>query len=314
MEFVSLHHHTTFSFGDGYGPVEDHARLCAELGMSAMAVTEHGHTSSHVQLERAAAKHGIKPIYGLEAYTAPPKTQAKFHQTVLAMNLEGYRNLNRLTGRSHSEGFYYRPTIHPDWWEEYGAGLIVTSGCSDSLLSCTLLGGKSLGDKRERASRDDMAAAERVVRHYQEIFGDRYYLETQRFPGLERTCVLNPAFAELSRRTGAPLVATADVHYPYAEDNAMQRILHAAHRGSLGTVDAADAAWEYDIHLSIPTSDAEIGKQLMATGLTRAQAWEAICHTAEIAERCAVELPKSKRLRYPVTEADLLPWTSTGTG
>jgi DNA polymerase-3 subunit alpha len=299
MTWVSLHHHTTMSNGDGFDKVEKHVEVAASYGMSAMAVTEHGNVSSHVQLEKAADKHGIRPIFGLEAYTASANTRQKFHQTVLAETLDGYHNLNKLVGRSYAEGFYQWPTIHPDWWGEHANGLIVTSGCSDSWLGCILLGGKSLGDKRDRASAEDIRTAERLIRQFQEWFGkDNYYLETQRFPDLPRCCTHNEIYAELSRRTDAPLVATADVHYPYPEDNAMQRILHAAHRG--GTVETADASWEYDIHLSIPKSDREIGRQLMRTGLSRRDAWEAICNSAEIAARCDFRLPKNERLRFPL--------------
>ena len=306
MEFCSIHTHTTFSFGDGYGTPEKHAERLAWLGMYSAAVTEHGNISSHVQWEKACTKHGIKPLFGMEAYTAQPKEKRKFHQTVVAVDQVGYRNLNRLVGLSYAEGFYQWPTVHPEWWAEYAEGLLLTSGCADSLLSCTLLGGKSLGDKRERASADDMRAAERVIRQYKEWFGDRYYLEVQRFPGLPRACVLNPAFAELGRKCKVPLVATADVHYPYPDENEMQKILHSAHRGK--TIVQSEADWEYDILLTYPLSDKEIGRQLMATGLTRAEAWDSICASRDIADRCTVVLPKNERIRYPVSESDLEPW------
>ena len=315
MRFCSLHHHTTASTGDGYGKVSEHVKVAADYGMKALAVTEHGNSSSHVKLEKECTAAGIKPLFGLEAYTAPPETRQKFHQTVIAETQQGYANLNELIGRSYSEGFYQWPTIHSEWWSEYGSGLVITSGCSDSELNCTLLGGKSLGEKRDRISQWDMDNAEKVIRHFKSIFGDGYYLETQRFPDLERTCLLNPALAELSIRCKVPLVATADVHYPYPADNAMQRILHAAHRGA--TVEQVDASWEYDVLLSIPTSDKEIGLQLMATGLTRMQSWDAICNSEEIADRCTVVLPKSERMEYPGTTEDMKPWpqsTSTGTG
>jgi len=306
MIFCSLHTHTTFSFGDGAGIPDYHMERLADLGYLAAAATEHGNTASHPQWEKAGAKHGVKPIFGLEAYTAPPKEKRKFHQTVMAMDNAGYHNLNQLVSMSYAKGFYQWPTIHPEWWADHAEGLIVTSGCADSLLSCTLLGGKSLGEKRERASRQDMRACERVIRQYQEWFGDRYYLEVQRFPGLKRACTLNPAFAELSRRTGVPLVATADVHYPYPSENAIQRILHAAHRG--GTVEQMDASWEYSVLLTYPTSDKEITDDLIGTGLTRVEATSSIRHSNDIAQRCNVTLPKAGLLRYPIAAEDFLPW------
>ncbi len=306
MRFVSLHSHSTYSYGDGYAPVADHVNRVADLNMPALALTEHGNVSSWVQLEKAADKAGVHAVFGMEAYCAPKGERRKFHQTLLAENMAGLRNLNELVGRSYAEGFYQWPTVEGHMLADHAAGLIATSGCADSHLSCSLLGGKSLGEKRDRASTFDFAEAVKVALRYKELFGDGYYLEVQRFPGLARACTLNPAFARISEKTGIPLVATADVHYPFPHENEMQKILHAAHRG--GTVDQVEASWEYDILLTYPTSDRQILKQLMATGLTRKQAWDAICNTGEIAERCQVVLPKNERLRYPGTEEDMLPW------
>lgn len=305
MKYVSLHTHSTFSYGDGYGPVKDHVSRVLGLGMGALALTEHGNLSSHVQLEKACNAVGIKPIFGCELYLAPDSEARKWHQTVVAMNEEGLRNLNRIVTASY-KNFYKWPTVTWKMLEEFNEGLIVLSGCADSLLSCTLLGGKSNGDKRDDYSRQDYLAARRVVRRYQKVFGDRYYLETQRFPGLARTRKLNPALARLGDDTGARLVGTADVHYPLGSDNEMQKILHAAHRGS--TVAATEASWEYDILLTYPTSDEEIVDDLVGTGLTEDQAVAAVLETNAIAQRCNVELPKNEPIKYPITAEDWEPW------
>lgn len=301
MKYVSLHSHSTFSYGDGFGPVKDHVERVASLGMTALALTEHGNLSSHAQLEKAANVAGIKPIFGCELYVAPPKEARKCHQTVLAMNEEGLRNLNRIVTISW-KNFYRWPTVHWDVLKEYSDGLAVLSGCADSVLSCTLLGGKSYGDKRLEYDDQHFKRARRVIERYQEVFGERYFLEVQRFPGLDRTCVLNPAFAELSEITGSRLVASSDVHYPFPTDNTMQTILHAAHRGS--TVEKTEASWEYDILLTYPLSDEEIRGQLRATGLTKDQAEEAIRNTARIADACNVELPKNEPIRFPLPKND----------
>lgn len=288
MIWVSLHTHSTFSFGDGFGPVDSHVRRVKELGMTSLALTEHGNVSSHVQLEKACNKYGIKPIYGLEAYCAPENERRKCHMILLASNEEGYRNLNRIVteswktlGTTSKSQF---PTVHWPVLKAYNEGIIALSGCADSQLSCTLLGGKSFGDKRLEYSENDFQRAVRVIERYQKVFGDRYYIEVQRFPGLERTCVLNPAAEKLSAVTGALLAATADVHYPYARDNEMQKILHAAHRGM--DVVAAESSWEYDILLTYPETDKEIYRDLRATGLSKEAAKSAVENTQEIAQRC----------------------------
>lgn len=278
-----------------------HVARAADLGMSAIAFTEHGNVSSHVKAEKAGQQYGIKTLYGCELYTASTQTQSKWHLTALAENADGYANLNRLVSRAWAEGFYYWPTVSGSMLADHADGLIVLSGCADSLLSCTLLGGKSNGPKRETASSWDIDAAERVVRNFADLLGDGYYLETQQFPELQRCRTLNPILAELSRRTGVPLVATADVHYPMPEDNDMQKILHAAGRGT-GSVEAQEATWEYDIRLTLPLSDRQIRSALMRTGLTGRQAEQAIYSTGEIADRCTVTLPKNERIRFPMPE------------
>ena len=279
--------------------------FCATSGMKAMALTEHGNTSSHVQLEKACLKYGIKPIFGLEAYIAPPKERRKFHQTILAMNSVGLENLNRLVTQSWKD-FYRWPTIHLHRLQEYNEGLIVLSGCADSALSCALLGGKSFGDKFDSVTGESYTRALGLAEWYQKVFGDRFYLECQRFPQLDRTRALNPAFERLSSDTGIPIVATSDCHYVYARDNEMQKILHAAHRGS--TVAVAEAGWEYSCTLDIPADDGRVYDDLIGTGLSKSAAEDALFNTGLIADRCNVELPKVDTIKYPISDEDYVPW------
>jgi DNA polymerase-3 subunit alpha len=295
VKFVSLHHHTTFSYMDGYGTPEAHVRRSADLGMSAASVTEHGNVTSHVQHEKAARKAGVKPLFGLEAYTAlGEKERRKFHLTILASNEVGYQNLMQITSRSYAEGFYQWPTVSGGMLGDHHEGLIVLSGCSDSLLACSLLGGKSI--EPADASYD---RAKRTALKFRSLFGDRYYLECQMFPELARTKTLNEAWERLSSETGIPLVATADVHYPDPDDNEMQVILHAAGRGA-GSVAAQEAGWEYDIRLTHPGSDRIAYDRMCAAGLSRNGAVQALRNTAVIADRCTVELPRAERLRFPL--------------
>jgi DNA polymerase-3 subunit alpha len=305
MQYVSLHHHSTFSFGDGFGLPKEHVEFTANAGGKAQAFTEHGNLSSFVQAEKACKEHGIKPIFGLEGYIANPKERRKCHQTILASTQEGLSNLNRLVSQSWRD-FYRWPTIHLNYLEEFNEGLIVLSGCADSLLSCTLLGGKHLGEKRLTYSEVDYAAAIRVIEWYKAIFEDRYFLEVQRFPGLDRCRAINPAFERLSADTGVPLVATSDCHYVFARDAEMQKILHAAHRNS--TISQQEAAWEYSITLDIPSSDEQVLRDLRGTGLSEKAAQQALLNTAKIADRCNVVLPKVDPLRYNITEGDYKAW------
>lgn len=305
MKWVSLHTHTTFSYADGFGPVKSHVDRCAELGMSAVAFTEHGNTSSHVQAEKSCKGTSVKPIYGCEIYMIRgdgdlSDERRKYHQILLAENEEGYQNLNRIVSVMNSPEYQFGrfPTVPMDIIFKYAKGLFATSGCADSLLSCTLLGGKNLGEQRLEYSEENYQDARRLIEQYQDAFGDRYFLEVQRFPDLQRTCVLNPAFEQLSRETGAHLVGTADVHYPLPTDNEMQKVLHATRPGT-GTVAAAEAGWEYDILLTYPESDQEIYTDLRQTGLSKEAAKNAVLNAGRIASRCNVELPKNEPIKWP---------------
>lgn len=296
MKYISLHHHSTYSYMDGHRPPEQHVERIADLGMGALALTEHGNVSSHPALERAATKAGIKPIFGLEAYTeVEPKTRRKFHLTILAMNQTGYINLMRLVSASWNN-FYQWPTVSGAILAEHNEGLIVTSGCADSLLACSLLGGKTIDP-----SEASYARAKRQALKFKDLLGDRFYLETQMFPELDRSRSINAAYERLGRECGIPLVATADCHYPHPDDNEVQVILHAAGRGA-GSVAAQEAGWEYNIRLAPPASDDVVLSRLRATGLSSRSAHAALSATAEIAARCSVVLPKADRLRFPVEE------------
>lgn len=297
MRFVSFHTHTTFSYGDGFGSVHDHVQRVANLGMTALAVSEHGNVNSHAALERECRKAGIKPIFGVEAYFSPPKTKQKFHITLFAKDEEGYRNLNRIVTRSYIDAYQY-PTVSWDNLVKHQRGIAAFSGCSDSLISCTLLGGKSIGDKRLEFSDEDYRKTKRRIEQFKDVFGENFYLEVQRFPGLERTRVLNPTFARLSEETGVWLIATADVHYPFGSDNEMQKVLHASRRSS--TVAVTEAQWEYDILLTYPENDSQIIRNLTQTGLTEYEAYCAVDNTRILAEECNVELPKARPLRFPL--------------
>src|ERR1700757_4922540 len=110
----SQHVFLNASYGDGYGLPREHVAFASTAGMKAMALTEHGNTSSHVQLEKACKEFGIKPIYGVEGYIAKPDEHRKCHQTILAINQTGPANLNRLVSQSW-RGLHYSPAASLKW-------------------------------------------------------------------------------------------------------------------------------------------------------------------------------------------------------
>lgn len=302
MKFVSFHNHNTYSYGDALGTPEVHADRAVSLGMTALGSSNHGNTNDHAAHQRECNRVGIKPIFGCEVYFAPTsedkKSTRKTHLTVFAMNDIGYRNLNLLITQSYLD-FYKWPTVSWESLVKHNEGLAVLSGCADSLISCTLLGGKFLGEPRETFQRADYDRARRRIQKFTDVFEDRYFLEVQRFPHFDRTRTLNPALARLSVDTGVPIIATADVHYPFPEQNKLQALLHAARWTSTPEF-AAEASWEHSANLTYPLSDKEIHDDLVATGLEETDAESAIRCTALLAARCNVELPKAAALKYPV--------------
>lgn len=312
MKFVSLHGHTSFSTGDGHGSPQEHVDRVKELGMKAMAITEHGSVSSHVQIEQAAKKAGIKPIFGVEAYVANPGSKPKFHQTILAMNQQGYVNLNRLVTDSYikkdnGEGFYMKPTVNLDslFDKKKTQGLIILSGCASSMLSCTIAGGKGLGEELTKeevekgAHWSNFAQAMELVDMYKETFGDRFYLEVQRFHDYYKTVAVNQVLERIWEKTQIPMVATADVHYPRFEDWDANQLANAI--GWNTTVEALEnGARKYDSKpgQTYPTSDKEMAKDLMKAGVSKRNAVESVLNTRKVAKRCNVELPKTDPVRF----------------
>jgi DNA polymerase-3 subunit alpha len=299
MRFRSLHHHSTYSYLDGFQLPEAHVRRATELNMDALAMTEHGNVSSHVKLEEAAIAAGIKPIFGVELYCGhvdeERRSQKKNHLTILAETQEGYSNMLKLVGETYSKGFYYEPTADGQMLRARRRGLVILSGCSGSLLFTSLVGGKHI-DPADAGYRRGAGVARRMQR----AFGDSYYLEVQAFPELESTRKANRLIARISRELKIPMVASMDCHYTIPTENEMQKVLHNVRGAGKQTLEEQARAWSYDVHLCPPATDREIINKLVATGLTRSEAQAAVLATEEIAGRCDVKIPSLPMLRYPL--------------
>lgn len=292
MKWVSLHSHTAMgSFKDGYGNPEDHVARAVELGMPALALTEHGRMTSHPRLEQSAKAAGIKPIYGLEAYFLPSSRmdqRAKHHLTLLAENERGYQNLIALVSRSHAEGKHFLPTINEMMLSEHSDGVIALSGCLHGILACSVVGGKGMEPAPYKRSRN-------IVRQFAGIMGDRFYLEVQAIPELDATKRVNEVVNQLSVDLGIPTVATCDVHYPYPEQAEMQRILHRV-RGQGGQ----DDDFEHDGRLSYPSTDRRLLERLVGAGCDLLQAKRAARGAVDLSERVqSFDLPRMPMVRFP---------------
>jgi DNA polymerase-3 subunit alpha len=209
-DFVHLHVHSEYSLLDGAIKVDRLVRRTKELGMNAVALTDHGNMFGAVRFYRTARQEGIVPILGMEAYVTrgsrTDKTKKKgelaqlHHLVLIARDDDGYRNLMRLSSIGYLEGFYYKPRIDMEVLSRYSGGLIGMSSCLRGDIPQTII----------QSGRD---AARGKAERLREIFGkENFYLELQDH-GIEEEKTARAGMIELSRETGIPLVATNDVHY-----------------------------------------------------------------------------------------------------
>lgn len=302
MRFVSLHHHSTFSYMDGYQLPEAHVRRATELNMNAMVMTEHGNIDSHTRFATAAEEQGVKPIYGCEIYMNAggdkEPTQRKFHLTVLAKTDEGYANLIALVTQSWRD-FYYEATVTWESLLRHKRGLMILSGCQGSMLACNTVGGKGIDPANA-----SLGHGLTVARAFKKEFGDNYAVEVQAFPELAKTCDFNKLAPTIAKKVGVRLVATMDCHYTLLEENEVQQILHNLRPGEKRSVEEMAREWGYDVPLCPPPNDRSIYRRLCSSGLDKRSAINAIVATEEIAQECNVTLPQLPMVRYPLAPGE----------
>jgi len=212
-QFVHLHTHTEYSLLDGANRIGPLVQRVAELGMPALAITDHGVLSGAIAFYGACVQAGIKPIIGCEVYVAPrrrtdrdPRKDSSYcHLLLLAKNLAGYKNLIRLSTIASLEGFYYKPRVDHELLQQYSEGLIATTGCLSSEV-CTALVNR------------DYQKALRIAGFYRDLFGKgNYFVELQDHGLTEQKAIREPLI-QLARDLGVPLICTNDVHYLTADD------------------------------------------------------------------------------------------------
>lgn len=192
---------------DGLSKIPQLLAKVKKHGQTAVALTDHGGMYGTIAFYNACREAGIKPIVGCELYVAvnrhekqAKQGQDQAHLTVLAQNFVGYKNLMKLVTLGNLEGFSYRPRVDEKLLEKYSEGLIVLSGCMNSVFN------KLLREKKEKT-------AIKKFEKFQKIFGERFFIELQNHPNIPELKELNTQLVKISRDLNIPLVATNDVHY-----------------------------------------------------------------------------------------------------
>ena len=271
-DFVHLHVHTQYSLLDGMIRLHELFKKAKEFAMPAIAITDHGNMFGAIDFYKQAYANGIKPIIGCELYVAPrsrfDKTtssigEATRHLVVLVKNMQGYKNLMKLTSAAHIEGFYYRPRVDKELLKQCSEGLIVSSACLHGEVAAHIV-------------RGNMDEARRAACEYREIFGeDNFYLEIME-NGIPEQSIANKGLIELSKDLSIPLIATNDCHYLNADHAEAHNILLCIQTGK--TIE--------DNNRMSMTSDQFYVKSPAEMHALFAAIPEAIANTVTIAERC----------------------------
>ena len=291
-DFVHLHLHTEYSLLDGGNRIERLMARVKELGMSAVAITDHGNLHGAAEFHLKAKEAGVKPILGIEAYVAPDRdgrpgdrrdrthtgvADGGFHLVLLAQNEVGWSNLLKLSSDAFLNGFYYKPRMDKSTLADWGEGLIAINGHLGSSIAHHLTRFADSGD----AEHWEAAVAE--ARWHAETFGPdaqgepRFYIELQRhIPEQER---INPLLRKLAAELALPLVVDNDVHFLRREDHDVHDTLCCISLGK--TKDAADRLhYPEDLHLKSPAEMVALFPEDL----------EAVRNTVRIADRCNVDL------------------------
>jgi len=297
-DYVHLHNHTHHSLLDGLTKVGELVSYVKELGMDAVAMTDHGTLSGTVEFYKACREQGVKPIIGIETYVAartindrdPQKDKARYHLILLAMNNTGYQNLMRLSTIANLQGVYYKPRIDHELLEKYNEGIIALSACA----------GSELGENLRAGNYDE---AKRIAQWYKSIFGDRYYIEVQDHghpdapSRWDEQVKINKGLFKLAKELELQTVLTCDAHYLRHSDQDPHEILLCVQTGSYYADQDRMSLKEFELHVTDP-------QELM-------RRWskdhpEAVTNSRVIADRCDVELELGGILipTFPVPEGE----------
>ncbi len=272
-KFTHLHVHTEYSLLDGACRIEELVNRAKELNMTSLAITDHGAMYGVVEFFKQAKKAGIKPILGFEAYVSPrgmtdkdpQKDKSQFHLVLLAENYEGFKNIIKLCSTGFVDGYYYKPRIDHETLRQHSRGIIALSACLAGEIQSHLLD-------------NNYEEAVNTALMYRDIFGENNFFLEMQDHGIEEQQSVNKYLVKMSSETGIKLVATNDVHYIDKEDAYFHDVLLCIQMQKT-VMDEDRMKFSTDeFYLKSYDEMAELFPE------------EALKNTAEIAERCNVEL------------------------
>jgi DNA polymerase-3 subunit alpha len=271
--FVHLHNHTEFSLLDGFSNISRLVSRCKELGMPALAITDHGNMSGVLSFYSECLDQNIKPIIGCEVYLSKDgigsrnSSDKPYHLVLLAKNNIGYKNLLKMSTISHLKGFYRYPRLDWSVLADHKDGIIALSGCLGGPLARPI----SEGD-REKALENATVL--------KDIFGEDFYIELQIHPKVSELIEVNKVLIDFSKILNVQLVATGDSHYTYPTDYELHDIkLCIATNSTLNNPKRFKMEGE-DYYLKSPDEMSVIFSQFP----------EAIENTIAIANKCDIDL------------------------
>ncbi len=289
--FAHLHCHSHYSLLDGASSIDRLVGRAAELGMNALAITDHGNLHGALEFYNKAKKAGLNPIIGYEAYIAPgsrfqkdagSQKEASYHLTLLARDRTGFANLLQLATKAYLEGFYFKPRIDREILESHAEGLVCLSGCLSSEFSRSLIGSS-------REQQESLNQGRQVAGWFQKVFGDRYFIEVQD-NGLDIQRQVTDAAIDISRELGIPPVATCDCHYVNREDAEAQDILLCVNTGRYRNDASRMRMDSTEFYLKSPAEMYEAFE-----GHDRDWVAGAVGRSQEIADSVSIELDLGKR-------------------
>jgi DNA polymerase III subunit alpha len=312
--FAHLHLHTEYSLLDGGNRVDRLVARVKELGMDAVAITDHGNLFGAVAFYESCKREGIRPILGVEAYVAPRGRHDRthtgvsdggYHLVLLAENITGWNNLLHLCSEAFLKGFYYKPRIDREILESHGSGLIAISGHLGSELGEHMVAFERTGDSSHWDKAVE-AAQWHAATFNDQGTGPRFFVELQHH--IREQNVINPHLIRLARELNQPLVCDNDAHFLRAEDHDAHDTLICISTGKLKT-DEHRFHYPEALYVKSPEEMVELFEGGYGSG-DDDPGHQSLANTVAIADRCNVELPLDAnhapvvRVKIP-DEADL---------